>query len=33
MELEHTYLEAVHSAILYDRDVAEALNLFYEELA
>ena len=33
MELEHTYLGLVHSAILYDRDVAEALNLFSEEFA
>ena len=33
MELEHTYLGAVHSAILYHQDVAEALNLFSEEFA
>lgn len=33
MEFEHTCLEVAHSAILYDRDVAEALNLFSEEFA
>lgn len=33
MEFEHTYLGVVHSAILYDQDVAEALNLFSEEFA
>ena len=33
MELEHTYLGLVHSAILYHQDVAEALNLFSEEFA
>jgi len=33
MELEHTYLGLVHSAIFSDRDVAKALKLFSEEFA